>query len=97
MISWNGTSPPWFQPPENKRNTWYEDRAQDNTRYGRRSGPYSDPDPEWFDKYSGDNYFGSDKPTGFPAGDTVKFKEIVVDVCHGDSTIYESGTLFENF
>jgi hypothetical protein len=31
------------------------------------------------------------------ADETVKFKLIVVDVCNGGSTIYESKTLFVNF
>jgi len=96
MTSWNGAAPPWFQPPDTRPNTWYEDRDQQNHRYGRRPpSTYSDLHPG-FDWYSGDNYDANDTPAMW-ADETVKFKVIVVDVCNGGSTIHESKTLFVNF
>ena len=96
MTSWNGAAPPWFQPPDTRPNTWYEDRDQQNHRYGRRPpSTYSDLH-QGFDWYSGDNYDANDTPAMW-ADETVKFKLIVVDVCNGGSTIYESKTLFVNF
>jgi hypothetical protein len=96
MTSWNGAAPPWFQPPDTRPNTWYEDRDQQNHRYGRRPpSTYSDLNPG-FDWYSGDNYDANDTPAMW-ADETVKFKVIVVDVCNGGSTIHESKTLFVNF
>jgi RHS repeat-associated protein len=98
MILWNhGPAPhPGFQPPDNQPNHWYEDRDQNNKRYGRRSGPYSDLHPG-FDWYSGDDYDANDTPRGFPADVTLRFKLIVVDVCNHDSIIYTSRVLNDNF
>jgi RHS repeat-associated protein len=101
LISWNkppfgpntvphGGFPSWVQP-----NTWIEDRDQDGLRYGRRSGPYYFHDIG--NRYHGNEYFGSDRPTGFPQGTTFSFRLIVVDVCRGGKIIYRSKTLTVNF
>lgn len=101
LISWNkppfgpntvphGGFPSWVQP-----NTWIEDRGQDGLRYGRRSGPYYFHDIG--NRYHGNEYFGSDRPTGFPQGTTLSFRLIVVDVCRGGKIIYRSKTLTVNF
>jgi hypothetical protein len=50
-----------------------------------------------FDWYSGNGYSGNDTPDGFPAGDILRFRLIVVDVCNGGNTIYTSKTININF
>lgn len=98
LISWNMEQAPHrgFQPPRDQPNQWYEDRDQNNKRYGRRNGPYSDLHPG-FDWYSGNGYSGNDTPRGFNHGDILRFRLIVVDVCNGGKTIYTSNTLNVNF
>jgi RHS repeat-associated protein len=95
LISWNqGGSPHGgFAPPRNQPNQWYEDRDQQNKRYGRRLPSfYSDLHPG-FDFYSGNNYDGNDTPQNWPPGKAPSFRLIVVDVCNGSATIYTSKTL----
>jgi RHS repeat-associated protein len=97
LISWNMQQPPHQGFPSNDQpKNWYEDRDQNNKRYGRRSGSYSDLQPG-FDWYSGNGYSGNDTPDGFPAGDILRFRLIVVDVCNGGNTIYTSKTININF
>jgi hypothetical protein len=94
LISWsNGPRPhPGFQPPRDQPDQWYEDRDEHNKRYGRRTPPYADP--QWFDSYHGNGYTGWDNPGGgIPAGQTLRFRLIVVDVCNGGRTIYTSKTI----
>jgi RHS repeat-associated protein len=98
LISWNpGPRPhPGFYPPFDQPNHWYEDRDENDNRYGRRTGIYSDPEP--FDNYHGNGYTGSDDPGGdYPSGQTLKFRLIVVDVCNGGKTIYTSKTISVTF
>jgi hypothetical protein len=74
-------------------NTFIEDRDDRNTRYGHRTGPFSDPatGDEYFDTNGrrnqafGHRYSGQDNPGG-PAGvltGTWRFRLSVVDVCNG--------------
>jgi RHS repeat-associated protein len=96
-ISWNigGAPHAGFAPPRNQPNQWYEDRDQNNKRYGRRTGPYKDPQP--FDHYVGNKYFGNDTPSGLPHGTTFRFRLKVVDVCRRARTIYTSKTISMTF
>jgi uncharacterized protein RhaS with RHS repeats len=70
LISWsNGPRPhSGFYPPFNQPNQWYEDRDENDNRYGRRTGIYSDP--ESFDRYHGNGYTGYDDPQYWPHGET---------------------------
>ncbi len=99
LISWNnipgGGVPHQGFPPTDQPYQWYEDRDQNDKRYGRRTGPHSDLQPG--DSYDGDNYSGGDRPQGFPPGVTLRFRLIVVDVCNGHKTIYTSKTINVNF
>ena len=99
LINWNraisgSQSAPHggFKPPRDKPGQWYEDRATDGKRYGRRSGPYSDPQPN--DYYDADSYHGGDMPDGpnIP-GFNLRFRLIVVDTCNGGQTIFTSRTI----
>jgi len=94
LISWNRGDRPHrgFAPPRNQPNQWYEDRDENNKRYGRRTGPYSDLHPN-FDYYSDNRYEGNDTPQQFPPGTILSFRLIVVDVCNGSNTIFTSKTL----
>ena len=106
LISWNqapfpghSAPHPGFQSPRNQPGNWYEDRDEQGKRYGRRSGSYSDLGPG--DNYSGNQYNGSDQPGGpnpppIP-GFNMRFRLIVVDVCHGGKTIYTGKTITVNF
>ncbi len=84
---------------------WYEDRDDQGTRYGRRTGPYVDrlPNGNWpaYNQYSNDSYYGEDQPGGSnpPSlpGFTLRFRLIVVDVRNGGNTIYTSKTISVNF
>lgn len=82
-------------PSSSTPDTWYEDRDENNKRYGHRSGPYSDPMPNCEDEYktgsapdqaNGDTYCGSDEP-GAPdrRQGQYQFQLKVVDVCHGEA------------
>jgi RHS repeat-associated protein len=117
LISWNHVPfpPPHaagphggFQPPRDQPNQWYEDRDDAplanggiGTRYGRRTGPYVDKNPNgswpYYNKYGPNNYYGEDQPAGWPAGFTLRFRLIVVDVCNRGKTIYTSKTISDNF
>ncbi len=99
LISWNNALngvPHEGFPGGLQAGGWYEDRDQNNKRYGRRTGPYSDPIPG-IDEYHGDGYNGKDQPSGFPPGVTLRFRLIVVDKCSGGETIYTSKTINVNF
>jgi uncharacterized protein RhaS with RHS repeats len=104
LINWNRPSSPGqpaphrgFTPPRDQPGGWYEDRDQNNKRYGRRSGPYSDLHPG-FDYYSGNTYSGNDTPKGpSDPGFYMRFRLIVVDVCNGGKIIYTSKTLQVNY
>jgi hypothetical protein len=91
QVSWDHGSPPHggFQPPDNLPNNWYEDRDTSGTRYGRRSGSYSAPTPNW-DWYGPNDYNGADTPSGSRPGFVLNFRLTVVDVCNGDKTIFTS-------
>ncbi len=93
QISWDfvwRTRPhPGFQRPENKPNTWYEDRDRFDKRYGRRTGDYSDL-KEGFDWYGVNDYSGRDTPSDYTPGDVLSYRLIAVDVCNGDKTIFTS-------
>jgi RHS repeat-associated protein len=102
LISWNpgpwgpNTVPHSGFPPGIPSGTWTEDRDQNNKRYGRRTGPYSEP--PWAGDYYHDNEFDAiDQPSGFPQGTTFRFRLIVVDVCQKGKVIYTSKTLTVNF
>jgi len=104
MTSWsNGPAPSFFYPPENQPNTWYEDRSSLDSplnghanRYGRR-GPFTSADDDPTNYYSGDDYYGYDKPNNMPHGERFKFKLVVIDVCNHNSIIYTSRVLHDNF
>jgi hypothetical protein len=84
-------------PAGTAANTWIEDRDAANNRYGRRSGPFSDP--QTFDQYLdstgarnqafGHLYRGTDDPGGPAAGmaGTWRFLLRVVDVCNGNRQV----------
>jgi RHS repeat-associated protein len=102
MVSWsNGPAPWWFFPPENRPNTWYEDRDPLNRRYGRRdlSTSIGSHLTSWSNVYFGDQYRGDDRPANWPHGEKFRFKLIVVDVCPGNNNaiIYTSKVLHDNF
>ena len=78
-----------FTPPNDQPGHWYEDRDDNNKRYGRRTGPYRDPQP--YDRYHGDEYDGSDRPRTVRR--TLSFRVVVVDVCRGVRPIYTSKTI----
>lgn len=97
VASWGGpTEPHAGFPVGTAAGTWIEDRDVPGFRYGRRSGPRSDPGPS--DQYLdpagrrnqafGARYTGRDTPNG-PATDlgTWRFMLQVVDVCNGRARI----------
>ena len=99
LISWNNALngvPHEGFPGGLQAGGWYEDRDQAGKRYGRRTGPYSDPIPG-IDDYHGNGYNGKDQPSGYPPGVTFRFRLIVVDKCSGGETIYTSKTISVNF
>ena len=78
-------------PPDYQPGQWYEDRDQNDIRYGRRPpGPYSQPigKPDPWNSYSGDSYDGTDQPSGYIGpGFAETFRLEVHDVCNGDQVI----------
>jgi YD repeat-containing protein len=102
-ISWNvapfgGTSVPHPGfPAGSQPGVWYEDRDEHNTRYGRRTGPYSNLQPG--DMYTGNGYSGRDTPggPGTVTGFQLRFRLVVVDLSDGVKTIYTSRTLTVTF
>ena len=100
-ISWNMAQPPHegFKRPEDKPNQWYEDRAPNGQRYGRRTGPYVAPsNPESsYNTYGQNDYKSWDEPYGFGRGDILSFRLSVVDVCNGENTIFTSKILNVRF
>jgi hypothetical protein len=104
-ISWDATSaaalpggiPHGGFPAGTAAGTLLEDRDAADNRYGRRSGPHSDPQD--FDQYIDTNgrrnqgfghiYRGSDSPGGPSAilAGTWRFRVSVVDVCNGGNRI----------
>jgi hypothetical protein len=94
MISWRNGPPPnhaGFAGGDFKPGVWYEDRDKYGKRYGRRTGPYADPNE--YNWYEGNIYYGEDQPNFHYRGELFSFRLIVVDVCNGDKTIYTSRTI----
>lgn len=102
----NGTNTnriPHF-PSGSMPNVYYEDRDQNNKRYGHRSGNNSDPQD--FDQYLDENgnrdqaegcaYQGSDTPQ-IPATNRSwskwVFYQFIVDVCNGEKKVAEGDTI----
>jgi RHS repeat-associated protein len=90
-----GLTPPMFHAPENRPNTWYEDRDMNDKRYGRRSGVHSSP--QTWDHYSQDRYHGEDQPSGNAPGLQAIYRIIVVDVCNEEEIIFRSRTIRVDF
>ncbi len=104
LISWTQGDRPnhhGFDPSNAPKGTggfqsggWYEDRSDQNCRYGRRNAPFSCLGLN--NSYNGNQYNGADQPDihhhvllGFPL--------IVVDSCQGGKTIYTSKTIHVQF
>ena len=76
LIRWTGNTPHGgFGPPDNKPNTWVEDRDDKGGFYGRRPG---DPKVE---KYGRDSYRGGDAPQN--GNGTWEYKIRVIDTMSG--------------
>lgn len=103
----NGGPPHGGFPAGTAPDTWIEDRDAADKRYGRRSGPFSDPIAGGGDEYTlsgaqdmanGDEYRGRDGPGG---PDTLigqwQFQLKVVDTCDGDAEKASSSVITVNW
>ncbi len=103
--SFGGTVPHGGFPAGTGPDTWIEDRDASNNRYGRRSGPFSDP--QTFDEYRdnsrrnqafGHRYRGSDTPSGPTSlAGQWRFLVRVVDVCNGNRRVGSQSAIRVNW
>jgi len=85
---------------------WYEDRDDADNRYGRRSGPHSDPQPgmdEYLtggvrDQANGDTYVGTDSPQGLLTDvGQWQFQTKIVDTCNAGAVKASSAIITINW